>query len=345
MSGYYTMDTVFQVLSLGSTVCGRGHQHNGLPCQDKYYKNRYRGVEAIALADGAGSALHSETGADIAARRACTYLTYNFKKIWEKSNSDISQIVIPEIRKSILQKSDAKEDNLCDYASTLMAVAILNDKYIAIHVGDGVIATLDADDVTLRVLSEPERGEYANTTVFVVSERAETKLRVYKGKTNHFSGFCLMTDGAMDSLYDKSQRAPAKAVRTMIAWMAQHSYVEVEGAVEDAITSMLLPKTSDDCGVCLMRLYRPTNLVNISTELAMNIFRCRTQSELSKRLTVLKDASDRTVLGDAVYASVEKNAILQQMLLVQAIDTQFFTKNHINELMRMGLIAEDKPLV
>jgi hypothetical protein len=59
------MESEWQVI--GAAVQGLSHQKQGLPCQDALeYGCLPGGLLLVALADGAGSALHAELGAQAA---------------------------------------------------------------------------------------------------------------------------------------------------------------------------------------------------------------------------------------------------------------------------------------
>ena len=62
---------------------------------------------------------------------------------------------------------------------TLLFVSIKNNKYIAGHIGDGIIGIIDEKGDAI-VLSEPENGEFANTTYFTTSENYKYHLRLYR---------------------------------------------------------------------------------------------------------------------------------------------------------------------
>ena len=61
---------------------GRGHIANSVPCQDKTYSIKKNNVNAIALADGAGSASLSH----YAAKAVCVSVCDNFNEIFENEN-------------------------------------------------------------------------------------------------------------------------------------------------------------------------------------------------------------------------------------------------------------------
>ena len=56
---------------------------------------------------------------------------------------------------------------MIDLASTLLFVAIKDNKFIMAHIGDGIIGYLKQDE--LKIATHPMNGEFINTTVFTTS--------------------------------------------------------------------------------------------------------------------------------------------------------------------------------
>ena len=78
-------------------VTGRGHQRQGMPCQDRVLSMERNGVTAIALADGAGSAALSHEGAECAVQAVCELLCENFDALFSAQSS-------AEVRHSALRR-------------------------------------------------------------------------------------------------------------------------------------------------------------------------------------------------------------------------------------------------
>ena len=100
--------------------------------------------------------------------------------------------------------SAASNFNLKDLASTLLSVAVKENNFIALHIGDGVIGMLDDENLT--ILSKPDNGEFANETTFVTSVDAISHFRLYKGDIDKVSAFMLMSDGAASGFYNRSSQ-------------------------------------------------------------------------------------------------------------------------------------------
>lgn len=196
-------------------VRGRGHELDGTRGQDRTQYLSRGGVQAICLADGAGSASHSELGAQMVVDEGCAALVEQFESLI--ASVDGGQIKI-DLLKRLLAKVDMLAErhdrDVHDFASTFLGVAVSGDKFLGAHVGDGVIGYLK--DGEMHVISAPENSEFANQTTFVTSQGAVGSMRLFRGSLQGVKGFILMSDGAGDSLFDARTGQLATACAKMI---------------------------------------------------------------------------------------------------------------------------------
>lgn len=96
-------------------------------------------------------------------------------------------------------------------ASTLLLVAIKDDKFIIAHIGDGVIGYLKNNE--MKIASQPENGEFVNTTVFTTSKDAIMTMKLIKGFLGTIQGFVLMSDGPEARLYSKQENKLADVLK------------------------------------------------------------------------------------------------------------------------------------
>lgn len=145
----------------------------------------------VAVADGAGSARHSHIGALTASARA-TELVAEHLRAPESPAIDRAAIarILELARDAVADESRERECEVRDFASTLLLLVLFPDRTIAAHIGDGAIVV---DDGTLRVLSWPDQGEYANVTVFLTTENAVENARIYEA--GPVTRFALFSDG------------------------------------------------------------------------------------------------------------------------------------------------------
>ena len=237
--------------TLNSQIQGRGHVRGGVPCQDKTCCCRVGRVRAAALADGAGSAPLSHFGAAESARRIAHYLAQNFYRL--RISQDINRTrreIIANLREGLEALAREKGCAVEDLASTLLAVAVTDEEYIVLHLGDGVIACLAGDEV--KAASVPENGEFANSTVFVTSNGAENSLRLLRGPLGRIRGFALMSDGAAAGLFNKQTREFAPALSALMSGHCDLANPGTPEALRTMLTLLRASRTADDCSVALI---------------------------------------------------------------------------------------------
>ena len=68
--------------------------------------------------------------------------------------------MIEVIEKRLEQTAKQQECDMIDLASTLLFVAIKDNKFIMAHIGDGIIGYLKQDE--LKIATHPMNGEFIN---------------------------------------------------------------------------------------------------------------------------------------------------------------------------------------
>ena len=235
---------------LGWSEQGRLHKKWQIPCQDKYCITENEEVQAAALADGAGSASFSHYGAEAVTKATCTWLCGNFDRIYTSDScEDVRKELLNLLSLELDQQVQSRDCNREDLASTLLAVGVKKDQYIALHLGDGVIGYIT--DKKLGVLSEPLNGEFANETVFVTSENAVTSMKLFRGSLSDIKGFVLMTDGTGASLYRKKENELATAANHLFWNCACGENSAAQDNLKEAV-KLFTKRTVDDCGIVIM---------------------------------------------------------------------------------------------
>jgi len=236
----------------GATIVGRGHITKNIPCQDKIFSAKDSSFNFIGLADGAGSCSHSDIGAAFVLKETLKLIKKKFDRYYRGEYSIVNSDILSylKLRLEILAKN--KRIAFKELSSTLLFVAVKENKFIAGHLGDGVIGYLKCGE--LKVLSDPVNGEFANATYFVTSSDAKQYFKLFKGELNEINGFVLMSDGSEESLYDKRNKSLAPAVGQMFEWLGKFKENEVSKALENNLRDVIRLKTIDDCSVILLKL-------------------------------------------------------------------------------------------
>ncbi len=117
----------------------------------------------------------------------------------------------------------------------LLFAAVKGNRYLAGHMGGGLIARLDG---SCSVLSEPE-------------EWNREELRTYRGEVQEPFGFLLMSDGACRSLYE-SEGKLSPACGTFFEWLREYDEETVSEALTDNINKYFVKNVKGDISVGLM---------------------------------------------------------------------------------------------
>ena len=235
-------------------VAGRGHLSKNIPCQDRTFEmvdKHSTGVfYGLSLADGAGSYKFSDVGAELVTKEILLYLKSNFSTLLRLKIT--SSKIVKYIEEKLAIEAKRREVNIKDLSSTLLFVAIKNDKFIAGHIGDGVIGVLDKDN-KVSVLSHPNNGEYSNSTFFTTTNTYSDRLKIIIGSIVDSTGFILMSDGTGESLYDSKTKELASVNAEIINWLKLGDSEEVNIALKNNLNDIIKQKTFDDCSLAILK--------------------------------------------------------------------------------------------
>ncbi|KPA09100.1 hypothetical protein MHK_010685 [Candidatus Magnetomorum sp. HK-1] len=303
-------------MDIQSSKCfiqGRIHKLNNLPCQDRVAVYRYNNIIAMSLADGAGSCKYSDIGAEIVTSEINKLLTKKFDIFFKSDGDNIRQQIIETLHDKLKVEAQKRQIQLKELSSTLLFVAIKANNFLSGHIGDGLIgvqikkADMEKEDII--VLSYPERGEYANETYFTTGVDVMKHLRLYRGNIDDKSGFVMMSDGAMDCLFNKKENRFALAIERFFEWMENHSEEVINKALEENFSKLIIEKTTDDCSIGLLKIRKEgkkneLRRTELSTEQLKNLpfeelndlpayqlkyhLKCKNKRALHNKLKVLK---------------------------------------------------------
>lgn len=211
---------------------GRSHAQDAKPRDDDFRVsfNPQNGWYVLAVADGAGSAKYSREGSRIACRVTEEYckrylgekgeaLEYAIMEYAAERTQETLKPVIDKVHevlfkgaaeayKAITARKDESSGAVMKDFSTTLLLAICRKFsfgwFIAsFGVGDGAIAIYDKDSDSVRLLNEPDGGEFAGQTRFLTMEsifRDRNRLRL--SIVPDFTALMLMTDGISDPFFE-----------------------------------------------------------------------------------------------------------------------------------------------
>lgn len=236
-------------------VRGKSHVLDDKPGQDRFRYDTRHGVQVLCLADGAGSARHSEHGAQAAVTAGCDFVLNGLAASGATIKSLDGRTLLGHLLARLKSTAAHLDCDLKDLASTFLCVAITKTTFFVAHIGDGVIGA--ERDGELEVITSPHNGEFANVTTFVTSKDAAVSMQIVHGDLEGYSGFILMTDGTADSLYNYERRTLARANRTLFRIVADAPTYSVANPaykkeLKRIMDLQIREATDDDCSIGLL---------------------------------------------------------------------------------------------
>ena len=182
----------------GFSLTGTSHIKKETTCQDANKIDRAKnGWVVAAIADGVGSAKHSDLASKIAVGVSVKTCVDEINSA--KGKPDILKIVEATFTQAFKEIEDTCWNNehiITDYDTTL-TLAIYDGKHIAYgHSGDGGIIGLRMDGEYERI-TEPQKAE----GIFVIPLRAGKDTWVIGRAENEYAAVLLATDGVYDAFF------------------------------------------------------------------------------------------------------------------------------------------------
>ena len=251
----------------GTAVQGVDHIHAKVPCQDNVAFASKNGVHAIALSDGGGSRKFSHIGSEYATRAACELLAEHFDDYYSRlelidSGAPKAKKLLLRLRLEILDavlgamRTQVNEERtLYDFGCTLQVAAVKDGRYIAGHVGDGVIAALYRRGLepSVEVLSHPENAGAPNVTFFVTDHDAEAHLRLSHGECRQLEGILMMSDGPEEALYSGAAGMHRNTLKLFENYNGR-SRAEYTAALDKFLEGTIVKHSFDDLSLNLLYL-------------------------------------------------------------------------------------------
>lgn len=310
-------------------VQGRGHIKEGIPCQDKTFSLNKNNTTIISLADGAGSARLSHYGAERITRYICEDLAENFDDYYvEEDGANVKKNLVAKI---IAQLDDLSKDLGCEIkelASTLMFVAIKERKFIIAHIGDGVVGYLKDDE--LKIASQPENGEFTNTTVFTTSEDSLLTMKLIKGNVEKIHGFVLMSDGTETSLYNKKEKKLAEVLKKIMSLCIVVSSERVEEQLKNSFETTIKQATTDDCSIVFM----------VNDKESFKGYRKLSNTQKKKMLDLKQSVSKKRLKRyDIILENLEEEKSIRAISRIIHLKTKY-TQTHIDRLLKLNFVEK-----
>lgn len=197
---------------------GKAHIDSGLPNQDRANIWQDARVTVAVVCDGAGSATHSEQGADYFCQAVGQALFAIGQDLTDHHTTQARQMVnqtvlarLSQSRDQLVQQMTAGQ-SLRDFHTTLSAVLVVEDAALLVQIGDSPLMTSSfvMDDTTqtaqvdyfgnLQVFADDD-GEYVNETQFITQADWQSQLMLRWLDISAVDLLALMSDGCADLVF------------------------------------------------------------------------------------------------------------------------------------------------
>ena len=230
---------------VGSRVRGLRHERSGVDCEDACIAQVRDDLFVAAVADGAGSAPHSATGARCASETAVAEAGERLRDV-SPSAPRVREAFEAAFEQTLcVLETTARERDLCvrDLATTLV-VAVATPGFVAgYQIGDGAVV-VESGEEGLNALTTPDIGEYANQTYFLDRSTLERAQYAYReGPCRHVA---LITDGLQGVALEHPDWRPFAGFFEPILQAARVAPSRLEDQLKQLFVSQRMRSRTDD---------------------------------------------------------------------------------------------------
>jgi hypothetical protein len=239
-------------ITAGAAVTGRGHEATGNRCQDAVARKSRRGNHVVVLSDGAGSALHAESGAQALAAAVANHLSQHLPHVASLTQEHAKTAIVDVARTALLRLAQKNCWNFPDLAATLLFAGTDGTTFLAGQLGDGRIGVRAHDKASWHPLDTASRGEFSNETYFITSGNPVVHLKLARCPMSEVGACVLMSDGAEAGLFQRRTGIFAAAVETMGEWARMASAERCQRSITSGLSELLRMQTMDDVSVAYL---------------------------------------------------------------------------------------------
>lgn len=190
-------EEIILTTAYGISLTGKSHLARGIPCQDAHAIVKLNnGWWIAAVADGVGSASHSQIGSYIAAYECVRYCEQNIPK--SDNKEDILSVIKSAYAHAfymIVKESENNGHPIYNYDTTLHTVIYNGDQLFYGHSGDGGIIGLDTSGEYV-VITKPQKGSDYESVIPLRSGPDSWEFGYYSGLVS----VAVITDGMLETI-------------------------------------------------------------------------------------------------------------------------------------------------
>ena len=241
------------------SVIGTSHEKTGLPCQDagscRIVRDPAGRQVLLAIAcDGAGSASRSLDGANLTVARFLQEFGETAKRSGlDEITKEFVQEWISRLRAEIKDQAEAADQMPREFACTVLAAIVSEDRAAFFQIGDGAIVVSnrsEPDDYGW--VFWPQHGEFANQTNFITQDNALEVLE-FELEDRSIDEIAIFTDGIERLVLDLTEKAAHPPFfRTLFGWLIKtettlaNTDIPASSALERYLGSKQINDRTDD---------------------------------------------------------------------------------------------------
>ena len=183
----------------GFSIQGKSHIDKETVCQDSNKTGRLRaGYYFGAVADGVGSAPHSDIGSKLAVEKLYEYCDKNIKKGMDQMDVEDVLCAGYEYAMETIQKyADSHDKKIENYDTTLSAVIYNGKKIIYAHAGDGGIIVRQTNGI-VKPVTKRQKGADGTSVIPLRAGEHSWEIGTYSGNV---AAVLLVTDGMLHGVF------------------------------------------------------------------------------------------------------------------------------------------------
>ena len=183
----------------GFSIQGKSHIDKETVCQDSNKTGRLRaGYYFGAVADGVGSAPHSDIGSKLAVEKLYEYCDKNIKKGMDQMDVEDVLCAGYEYAMETIQKyADSHDKKIENYDTKLSAVIYNGKKIIFAHAGDGGIIVRQTNGI-VKPVTKRQKGADGTSVIPLRAGEHSWEIGTYSGNV---AAVLLVTDGMLDGVF------------------------------------------------------------------------------------------------------------------------------------------------
>ena len=254
-------ETAWRVI--GASVTGTSHLHTGRGCDDAHaYRVHEHELLLMAAADGAGSAVRSALGAEVAVQAALDTAEYILNQQIEPASYDewlsVLRLILTAAHDGLEQLAgeasvapdftESEPENstvLSDYATTLL-IAIVTAQWLAcVQIGDGAIVIQQATG-SATSLTPRHNGGYINETSFLTESCYLSEAHYTLLPRDDIQGIALLTDGLQLLAMNFPENTPHQPFFTPLFKFAASPEATAEELEQFLASERICSRTDDD---------------------------------------------------------------------------------------------------